>query len=930
MNVIDLSNPCSNDTEAPTFAGCPSTIARDITDNTTTCLLINWTEPTATDNCTTISTDSIKSNYRPGFCFPAGLTTVTYSVADASGNIGTCSFAVLLNRALSCSVTGNRINNSCANNIPVISGSALISHDYMWLSSTTGTPTQISQAILRATTQNYTLPARVAVTTYFVRFARPRGCGVWSTANTSNVIILTPADCAPPVVINCTPSAPNTIAKSCANNLPVLTGSVLATHEFVWYASTTNTIPTIADDLVTGETGADLTLASRPTVATYYVRYARPSGCPTWAAINASNIINVEANECAPPPNCPPTSANTITKSCVNNLPVLTGSISSGHDFVWYMSTTNQTPTTADVLVAGVNTPSYTLPSRPTVTTYYVCYARPFGCPIWGAVNLSNVIVVNADECAPPVPNTIIKTCENNLPVLTGSAVLNAEYKWYKIVSMCNGGTSTTEIVGATSKDYRPMGCLSQSATFIRRARQIGSTTAWGVEHESNKVAVNAYECAPNCTVTNNNITKSCANNLPVITGAAVANAEYVWLVSTSSCPTQMNQIVAGAVGQNFTFTNSVTVTTYLVRCARPRGCTTWGSINRSNCLTISPTDCRPVCTPNFGSTKSYRIVSKKSGKAFDVSNGSTASGAPIIQWSYNGTSNQQWRMVAAWGGSFKIVARNSGKYLTNQQTCNGSSVVQSDCYSSGDKEWKIECVGNTGFYRIINKNSGKVLGVSGASTANGAAIKTCTWTGAEEQIFAIEEVPGAASAVTSAYFSMNAVAESDRVRLSWLTNTGFDNDFYTVEKMNVSTGEFEKMETINNTVYDDEVQTFNIMDINPTEGDNFYRVKLTYNNGKEKYTEIKVINFKRMVGFGAFPNPAREELNINLAEYVNKAVDIAIYNTFGKVITTKHIDNVSNAVEKFDVNDFSTGQYLIRVTSIGKRAATQQVMVQK
>ena len=84
------------------------------------------------------------------------------------------------------------------------------------------------------------------------------------------------------------------------------------------------------------------------------------------------------------------------------------------------------------------------------------------------------------------------------------------------------------------------------------------------------------------------------------------------------------------------------------------------------------------------------------------------------------------------------------------------------------------------------------------------------------------------------------------------------------------------------------------------------------------------------MVGFGAFPNPAREELNINLAEYVNKAVDIAIYNTFGKVITTKHIDNVSNAVEKFDVNDFSTGQYLIRVTSIGKRAATQQVMVQK
>ena len=33
------------------------------------------------------------------------------------------------------------------------------------------------------------------------------------------------------------------------------------------------------------------------------------------------------------------------------------------------------------------------------------------------------------------------------------------------------------------------------------------------------------------------------------------------------------------------------------------------------------------------------------SGKAIDVSSGSTADGAGLIQWPYGGGDNQQWRM---------------------------------------------------------------------------------------------------------------------------------------------------------------------------------------------------------------------------------------------------------------------------------------------
>ena len=52
-----------------------------------------------------------------------------------------------------------------------------------------------------------------------------------------------------------------------------------------------------------------------------------------------------------------------------------------------------------------------------------------------------------------------------------------------------------------------------------------------------------------NCNVTDNTIAKSCVNDIPVLTGAALANYEYVWLKSTSGCPTQTNQAIAGTTG---------------------------------------------------------------------------------------------------------------------------------------------------------------------------------------------------------------------------------------------------------------------------------------------------------------------------------------------------------------------------------------------
>ena len=82
-----------SDNTPPVISGCPADI--NVNNVPGACAtIVNWIEPTATDNCT--ATGSLiwtKSNL-PGTLFPVGTMVVTYTVKDAANNVSTCSFNV--------------------------------------------------------------------------------------------------------------------------------------------------------------------------------------------------------------------------------------------------------------------------------------------------------------------------------------------------------------------------------------------------------------------------------------------------------------------------------------------------------------------------------------------------------------------------------------------------------------------------------------------------------------------------------------------------------------------------------------------------------------------------------------------------------------------------------------------------------------------
>lgn len=126
------------------------------------------------------------------------------------------------------------------------------------------------------------------------------------------------------------------------------------------------------------------------------------------------------------------------------------------------------------------------------------------------------------------------------------------------------------------------------------------------------------------------------------------------------------------------------------------------------------------------------------SSMLMDVSSGSTANGAKIIQWPSNGGANQQWTLTRVADNIYTLKSVKSGLCLDvpNQSTATGVQVQQWTCNGGTNQQWFLDLVGSyTGStYLLAGVGSDLNLGVSGASATQGAAVVQETGTGATSQ----------------------------------------------------------------------------------------------------------------------------------------------------------------------------------------------------
>jgi hypothetical protein len=134
--------------------------------------------------------------------------------------------------------------------------------------------------------------------------------------------------------------------------------------------------------------------------------------------------------------------------------------------------------------------------------------------------------------------------------------------------------------------------------------------------------------------------------------------------------------------------------------------------------------------TSNPASGATHYLTNANSSLVMDVSGGSTANGAAVIQWPDHGGANQQWTLHQAAGNVYTIVNVNSGLCLEvpNNSTTAGVQLEQWTCTGGSNQQWALDAVGSytsstDTSYELTALNSGLVADVSGGSTAQNAQV---------------------------------------------------------------------------------------------------------------------------------------------------------------------------------------------------------------
>ena len=135
-----------------------------------------------------------------------------------------------------------------------------------------------------------------------------------------------------------------------------------------------------------------------------------------------------------------------------------------------------------------------------------------------------------------------------------------------------------------------------------------------------------------------------------------------------------------------------------------------------------------PPSSPPPGSgvpTGWARITNVSTGLTLD-SGGNVASGSPLKQWNYNGSTNLQWQLVSLGSGWYRLVNRTNGMVADSWgDTTNGATAMQAAWNGGNNQQWRLNDMGN-GRYQIINRGTNTALD-SGGDTTIGARVKLWT-----------------------------------------------------------------------------------------------------------------------------------------------------------------------------------------------------------
>ncbi|MEQ1678112.1 MAG: T9SS type A sorting domain-containing protein [Chitinophagaceae bacterium] len=269
-----------------------------------------------------------------------------------------------------------------------------------------------------------------------------------------------------------------------------------------------------------------------------------------------------------------------------------------------------------------------------------------------------------------------------------------------------------------------------------------------------------------------------------------------------------------------------------------------------------------------------------------------------------------------------------SGANRSSSVTLNGTSVSNSEFYDPGTGYTNRLAVTTTGTGASISNlvfvsPTQITFNVIWPSALFGST-QTLTITNPDcQSVTTTYTLPSSCSALPVHWLTFTGRDIGRRVQLNWVTDFEADNTHFNIERQNVR-GEWISLVTQNSKGVNG--GTYTEIDDNPLPV-NFYRLKQVNVDGSFTYSVIVKVEIKSHGSFIVYPNPVKDQLNVEFPEAYRKGI-IRLINSVGEVVYSVRIN--SDNKHAVDVNNFSTGNYVVEVESPTGSKQHSLVLIQR
>jgi hypothetical protein len=173
----------------------------------------------------------------------------------------------------------------------------------------------------------------------------------------------------------------------------------------------------------------------------------------------------------------------------------------------------------------------------------------------------------------------------------------------------------------------------------------------------------------------------------------------------------------------------------------------------------------------------------------------------------------------------------------------------------------------------------------------------------------------GSASGITPlpvARLYFKAEKEEVKIKLTWITASETNNDYYTIERSkNAEAWEF--VSNVKGAGNSNSKLVYIDYDNDPYQGTSYYRLKQTDYDGRYTYSPLETINFIDQTFIWLSPNPAESKLTVFLKEELTNA-RISIFNSSGSLVLRSDPDELQVLQMTLDVSMLQPGMYTIKI----------------